>query len=189
MTPRCDSNPANPFVIVSTVDVRKSRNLPKSMLCKVALMPIRSAWRMFCALCAAVSNAFDGMQPRLRQVPPNVLSRSMSATVLPSCAARNAVEYPPGPAPMMTMSKCCSVMPALVDSCVTTGYMVMEKPSVFADGLKATAILAEWITRASVHASDSAASADASDASGWHGSTRRNRNACPWPRTARRTFQ
>ena len=40
---RCDSNPANPFVIVFTVDVRKSRNLPKSMLCNAALMPIRSA--------------------------------------------------------------------------------------------------------------------------------------------------
>ena len=72
---------ANPFVIVSTVDVRKSRNLPKSMLCKVALMPIRSALSYVLRTCAAVSNAFDGMQPRLRQVPPNVLSRSMSATV------------------------------------------------------------------------------------------------------------
>ena len=38
----------------------------------------------------ACSSAFDGMQPTLRQVPPNVLSFSTTAVFKPSCAARMA---------------------------------------------------------------------------------------------------
>ena len=92
VTPRCASRPVSPFVIVSTVETRKSRNLPKSMLCSVALMPMRSALWMVSTLCTAVNNAFDGMHPRLRHVPPSVPSRSINATDLPSSAARSAVE-------------------------------------------------------------------------------------------------
>ena len=50
------------------------------------------------------SNALDGIQPRLRQTPPNSLSRSISKTCLPKSAARKAAAYPPGPAPMTAIS-------------------------------------------------------------------------------------
>src|SRR5271157_3439961 len=44
------------------------------------------------------------MQPTFRQVPPRVGRFSISATLSPSCAARNAHTYPPGPAPMTATS-------------------------------------------------------------------------------------
>src|SRR5262245_63381004 len=50
--------------------------------------------------------ALLGMQPMRRQVPPRSCSFSTQATFRPSCAARIAATYPPGPAPMMTRS-CC----------------------------------------------------------------------------------
>src|SRR5215470_15493400 len=49
------------------------------------------------AISAACSSALVGMQPRCRQVPPT-LPFSMSATRLPSSAARSAQAYPPLPA-------------------------------------------------------------------------------------------
>src|SRR5690554_3612340 len=53
------------------------------------------------------------MQPTRTQVPPRADSRSTSATSKPSCAARMAATYPPGPAPMMTMSCCAGALPTL----------------------------------------------------------------------------
>src|SRR6266511_1851227 len=50
------------------------------------------------------SRAFVGMQPRSRHVPPRRSSRSMSATRLPSSAARRAHAYPPVPAPRIATS-------------------------------------------------------------------------------------
>jgi hypothetical protein len=38
----------------------------------------------------ALSIAFDGMQPMLRQVPPKVARFSTTAVFMPSCAARMA---------------------------------------------------------------------------------------------------
>ena len=46
----------------------------------------------------------DGMQPTFRQVPPSVAFFSTTATFMPSCAARTAQTYPPGPVPMTTRS-------------------------------------------------------------------------------------
>src|ERR687889_1601571 len=43
------------------------------------------------------------MQPQLRQMPPRC-SRSTTAVLNPSCAARIAATYPPGPPPMTMMS-------------------------------------------------------------------------------------
>src|SRR4030095_16160374 len=43
------------------------------------------------------------MQPTFRHVPPRN-SRSTQATFIPSCAARMAATYPPGPAPMTIRS-------------------------------------------------------------------------------------
>ena len=63
---------------------------------------------------------FDGMHPRLRQVPPSVASRSIMATRLPSSAARNAVEYPPGPPPIIAMSKA---------SLMSDSFVLVPKPS------------------------------------------------------------
>src|SRR5450631_1511047 len=56
------------------------------------------------------SSALDGMQPTLVQVPPGagappaVLHASMQTTRRPSCAARIAAMYPPGPAPITATS-------------------------------------------------------------------------------------
>src|SRR5271154_5412390 len=58
-----------------------------------------------CASSALRSNAFDGMHPTLRQTPPQYLG-STTAVFNPSCAARMAATYPPGPAPRTTASKC-----------------------------------------------------------------------------------
>src|SRR2546421_11334321 len=45
------------------------------------------------------------MQPMLRQVPPNCPRLSMQALFSPSCPARIAALYPPGPPPITTTSK------------------------------------------------------------------------------------
>src|SRR5262245_13439616 len=44
------------------------------------------------------------MQPTLRHVPPNAGRLSMHATDIPSCAARKAATYPPGPPPITIKS-------------------------------------------------------------------------------------
>ena len=54
--------------------------------------------------CEACRSAFEGMQPMLRQVPPCVLRFSTTAVFSPSCAARMAQTYPPGPVPMTMRS-------------------------------------------------------------------------------------
>src|SRR4051794_28450645 len=48
------------------------------------------------------------MQPTFRQTPPQNRS-STTATLLPSCAARMAATYPPGPAPRTTTSNRCGI--------------------------------------------------------------------------------
>src|SRR5262245_94499 len=54
--------------------------------------------------------ALLGMQPMRRQVPPRSGSFSTQVTFRPSCAARMAATYPPGPEPIMTRSCCfCSM--------------------------------------------------------------------------------
>src|SRR5580765_5794237 len=55
------------------------------------------------------------MQPTLRHVPPRASSPaeffhpSMQAVLNPSCAARTAAMYPPGPAPITTPSNSCAM--------------------------------------------------------------------------------
>src|SRR5260221_8652854 len=51
-----------------------------------------------------LSSALVGMQPQLRQMPPKC-SRSTQAVFMPSCAARIAATYPPGPPPSTITSK------------------------------------------------------------------------------------
>src|SRR5688572_14845424 len=49
------------------------------------------------------------MHPQFRQMPPRC-SRSTQAVFRPSCAARIAVTYPPGPPPTTMMSKLVSAI-------------------------------------------------------------------------------
>ncbi len=74
-----------------------------SMPSNTVLTPNFALSRAWSAISAACSRALVGMQPRCRQVPPT-LSFSISATRLPSSAARNAQAYPPLPPPSTTMS-------------------------------------------------------------------------------------
>ena len=86
----------------------------------VAEMPSSPACRMESIAWVALISAFDGMHPRLRQVPPSVASRAIMATRLPSSAARKAVEYPPGPPPIIAMSKA---------SLMFASFVLVPKPS------------------------------------------------------------
>src|SRR5882757_989927 len=54
---------------------------------------------------AACSNAFEGMQPTFKHTPPNTGQRSISVTLRPRSAARNAAVYPPGPDPSTIRSR------------------------------------------------------------------------------------
>src|SRR5689334_5003741 len=53
------------------------------------------------------------MQPTLRQVPPYVDRFSITATLSPSCAARMAHTYPPGPVPITIRSKAVAIFRSL----------------------------------------------------------------------------
>src|SRR6476661_7142541 len=63
---------------------------------------------MYSNTCADLSRALVGMQPQLRQMPPSD-SRSITATFSPSCEARMAATYPPGPLPTTTKSNCNAI--------------------------------------------------------------------------------
>ena len=73
---------------------------PSAWMPNASASPV-SRW----ASSALRSSALDGMQPTFRQTPPQYRS-SMIAVRRPSCAARIAATYPPGPAPTTTTSKC-----------------------------------------------------------------------------------
>src|SRR4029450_8872280 len=58
---------------------------------------------------AVCTHAFVGMQPTRRQVPPSSSSFSMQTVFAPSCAARMAAVYPPGPPPRTATSHSISL--------------------------------------------------------------------------------
>ena len=60
--------------------------------------------RASCSACAVCTQAFVGMQPTRRQVPPSAGSLSMQTTLPPSWAARIAAVYPAGPPPRTATS-------------------------------------------------------------------------------------
>lgn len=68
-----------------------------------------SCWTRW-ASSALRRSAFEGMQPTFRQTPPQYFSSTI-AVFSPSCAARIAATYPPGPAPSTTTSKCSDMHP------------------------------------------------------------------------------
>jgi hypothetical protein len=65
------------------------------------LANVSLAWWSACAVC---THAFVGMQPTRRHVPPSSGSCSMQTVFAPSCAARIAAVYPPGPPPRTATS-------------------------------------------------------------------------------------
>src|SRR3712207_5165917 len=68
-------------------------------------------WRICSYSSEESRSALEGMHPTRRQVPPSAPSFTTHATLIPSCAARIAATYPPGPAPNTTRSKLlCSAM-------------------------------------------------------------------------------
>ncbi len=96
---------ATPPVICLTTASFHSFALPKSRLASPTETPnlakLSSASLSAKAVC---TQAFVGMHPTRRQVPPSSSSFSMQATLAPSCAARIAAEYPPGPPPRTATS-------------------------------------------------------------------------------------
>src|SRR5512147_1950680 len=68
------------------------------------------------------------MHPIRRHVPPSSFSFSTHATSIPSCAARIAAMYPPGPAPITTRSWLFDAFSALISS-------LQEHPSRRLDAL------------------------------------------------------
>jgi hypothetical protein len=79
--------------------------VPKSIVASPLIPKTSFSFVMMWAISALRSSAFEGMQPTLRQTPPQYFS-SMTATDCPSWAARIAATYPPGPAPRTRTLKC-----------------------------------------------------------------------------------
>ena len=62
---------------------------PKSIVASPEMPKTSFSCVMMCAISALRSSALEGMQPTLRQTPPQYFS-SITATDWPSCAARMA---------------------------------------------------------------------------------------------------
>ena len=104
-TPFALKSDAMPPVIWSTTASFHEATVPKSSVgsptCTPSFANVSCASWKACALC---TQAFVGMQPTRRQVPPSAGSCSMQATFPPSCAARIAAVYPAGPPPRTATS-------------------------------------------------------------------------------------
>ena len=79
---------STPLVLAATTSFLRACMRARSSVTSPTLMPCAAkpslaSWK-FSELC---SNALDGMQPMLRQVPPRVARFSTQATRSPSCAA------------------------------------------------------------------------------------------------------
>ena len=89
-TSRRWARPTSPPVSLSTTDCFHSSSLGRSTLGApkdTPWVPISSVSAITRAAC---SSALEGMQPTLRQTPPSVWWRSISAVRSPRSAARNA---------------------------------------------------------------------------------------------------
>src|SRR3954451_676891 len=76
----------------------------KSIVASPVIPNLSFSCSRMCASSALRSSALDGMQPTLRHTPPQYCF-SITPTFRPSCEARMAATYPPGPAPRTTTSK------------------------------------------------------------------------------------
>ena len=105
-TPFALKSEATPPVICLTTAAFHSFATPKSSLGSETVTPsFGNDSRAVCRNCAVCTQALVGMQPIRRQVPPSSGSFSMQITFAPSCAARIAAVYPPGPPPRTATSQ------------------------------------------------------------------------------------
>src|SRR5262245_45666333 len=102
--PRALHSPSSPPVRLATMPSRHAAIFFMSICAPVTVMPMFSACLICSNISAAEIIALEGMQPRMRHVPPSRLSFSMRTTSLPRSAARNAAAYPPTPPPITTTS-------------------------------------------------------------------------------------
>jgi len=100
----CLNRNSTPLTRPSTILFFLARTASRSTLTGPStLIPNFSASRIFLYNDAVAIIAFVGIHPQLRQTPPS-RSFSMHATLAPSCAARIAATYPPGPPPSTATS-------------------------------------------------------------------------------------
>src|SRR5258708_8095324 len=95
---------ATPFESCCATFLDRSTILAASNFRLSALNPNSPKLCIRCQISEERSSAFVGMQRQLRQMPPS-RSRSTIAVFKPSCAARMAQTYPPGPLPTTMTSK------------------------------------------------------------------------------------
>ena len=89
-TLRWRARPVSPVVSRLTTLSFQLRTPPRSTLGAPNLTPCAPKSAASSITLATCSNAFEGMQPTLRQTPPSVLCRSTSTTFCPRSAARKA---------------------------------------------------------------------------------------------------
>ena len=111
-TLRWRARPVSPVVSRFTTLSFQLRTPPRSTLGAPNFTPCAPKSAASSITLATCSNAFEGMQPTLRQTPPSVLCRSTSTTFCPRSAARKAAVYPPGPDPSTSTSHSKSALAA-----------------------------------------------------------------------------
>ncbi len=89
------------FIVEATVLSRATIFCQSGLISPSTVMPNDAALLQSAYTCALLTSALVGMQPQLRHTPP---MSARSTTRRPSCAARMAATYPPGPLPMMMIS-------------------------------------------------------------------------------------
>jgi hypothetical protein len=96
----CPRRPSTPARNCSTTEFFLTVTAEKSKSYDKPLTPKASAFLKDSTTSAFLQNAFVGIQPSFRQVPPTGPD-SIRTTSTPLFAARRAVSYPPGPAPII----------------------------------------------------------------------------------------
>ena len=97
------TSPFTPLVSFLTMPSFHSCILETSTFRPSTSMPMWAALRTLWTRPEAAISALDGMQPQLRQTPPQY-SFSTQRVLIPSWPSRMAATYPPGPAPITIAS-------------------------------------------------------------------------------------
>ena len=114
-TPFALKRPATPPVICLTTPFFHSTAWPKSSSGAETFTPnLAKTSPAWCSACAVCTQALVGMHPTRRHVPPSSGSCSTQTVFAPSCAARIAAVYPPGPPPRTTTSTSISAPQSVV---------------------------------------------------------------------------
>ncbi len=134
--------PAIPRLNFATTSFFRSAILAKSKFTLSAVTPKPSLCNICSKSSALCKNAFVGIHPLLRHVPPKSLF-STRIVLLPSCDARIAAIYPPGPPPITATSQ--SNSESIEEGVVGegTGLLTVSGTisSVFSPGCPTTAIV------------------------------------------------